>query len=285
MSLDGPREIHDRFRRDSHNRGTFDRIRKHVCNLSKRIPERFSATAVLCKGSDPEQIYNEIAGLGVCTMELVPLAAYKNSPLIPGEAEVARYRDFIFRYAERVLKAGDMPVITRFQTRLRRVMGIGNRQIACWAGRKFFAAGADGSLYPCYRFIGLEEFRLGNIREGLCHEAIKRFTGGGARPSAERVQCAQCWALPLCDGPCFACTELIGNGSPLPGFCEMVMADCEAALWLSNTLREKEPERLCHLAGINLNSQTPYTGTAKRAKKQKDNNPLPVLFLKGDRVC
>lgn len=254
VSLDGPREIHDRFRRDSNGRGTFDRIRRQVINLLKKIPERVSTTAVLCKGSDPEQIYNEIAGLGVRTIELVPLAIHKDSPFIPGETEVEKYREFIFSYAERAVKSGDMPVITRFQTRLKRVMGIGNRQVACWAGRRFFAAGPDGSLYPCYRFIGLEEFRLGGIREGICNEALKRFTINGARPSSERAQCAKCWVSPLCDGPCFACTELIGSGSPLPGFCEMMIADCEAVLWLAETLRDREPERLCRLAGIEWNS-------------------------------
>ena len=54
VSLDGPRErYHDRFRTDGMGCGTYDRIERHVRTLSRKIPERFSTTSVLCKGSRP----------------------------------------------------------------------------------------------------------------------------------------------------------------------------------------------------------------------------------------
>lgn len=252
VSLDGPREVHDRFRTDGMGRGTYDRIERHVRTLSKKIPERFSTTSVLCKGSDPARILHEIAGLGVRTLEIVPAAAPPGAPFLPGETEIDHYRAFILAYAKSVAKSKEMPTITRFQTQLRRVLGIGNRQIACGAGRTLFAVGPEGGLYPCYRFVGLDKFKLGDLHTGLWKDAVQLFAADCARPSTERQQCGQCWASPLCDGPCFAGAALIGKGSPPPGFCEMIRADCEAALWLADTLRVKQPKKLCRLAGIHL---------------------------------
>jgi uncharacterized protein len=254
VSLDGPREVHDRFRMDGLGSGTYDRIERHVRTLSRKIPERFSTTSVLCKGSDPAHIFHAIAGLGVRTMEIVPAAAPPGAAFLPGETEMEGYRAFILAYAKKAAKYRQIPVLTRFQTRLRRVLGIGNQQIACGAGRTLFAVGPRGGLYPCYRFVGLDEFKLGELQAGLSNEAVQRFTTRCARPSSEREQCRRCWASPLCDGPCFAGAALIGKGSPPPGFCEMIRADCEAALWLADTLRVKKPKKLCHLAGIHLAS-------------------------------
>jgi hypothetical protein len=46
--------------------------------------------------------------------------------------------------------------------------------------------------------------------------------------------------------------ELIGKGSPQAGFCQMTRADCEAALWLADVLRAKNPKKLAQLVGIDL---------------------------------
>ena len=65
-------------------------------------------------------------------------------------------------------------------------MGLGNKEIVCGAGRSFFAVGLEGHLYPCYRFVGLEQFILGNLDTGPSPEAVKRFTTSCARPRSAR---------------------------------------------------------------------------------------------------
>lgn len=252
VSLDGRRADHDRFRTDAKGGGTYDRIKRHVRWLADKIPDRFSTTAVLCKGSDPARIFSGKAALGIRSMEFVPVAAQLGSPLLPGEQELNAYRTFIHNYAKKVAKKKDAPICIRFQTQLRRVLGIGNRQIGCGAGRTFFAVGPEGNLYPCYRFVGLDQFVLGDLATGPLPEAVRYFASGCGKPSSTRQQCGQCWAAPLCNGPCFAGVELLGDGAPPPGFCEMVRADCEAALWLVDKLRSKNPVKLCRLAGIPL---------------------------------
>jgi hypothetical protein len=42
------------------------------------------------------------------------------------------------------------------------------------------------------------------------------------------------------------------NGEPSPDYCGMVRADCEAAVWLAQTLRDMDPERLVELVGIHM---------------------------------
>lgn len=252
VSLDGPREVHDQFRRGRNGKGTYARIERDVRTLSSKIPERLSTTSVLCKGTDPAKVFYAIARLGVRRIDLVPAAAPRDSSFLLGEADLNEYRRFTLDYAKKLAKGRGMPVSIRFRKRLQRVLGLGNSQVACGAGRTFFAVGPEGALYPCMRFLGIEKYKLGDIRSGIGQGAVGRFAFGPGRPYPKRKACRRCWAAPLCDGPCFACAELMGGGSPLPGFCEMIRADCEGALWLADVLRAKNPKKLCSLAGINL---------------------------------
>jgi uncharacterized protein len=252
VSVDGPKEVHDRFRRTANGEGTYSRIERSVRTLSSIIPDRFSTTSVLCKNINPAQVFYGIARLGVRRIEMVPVAAKENSPFLLGPKDWGAYRRFIRDYAEKTVRSRSLPMNIRFRKRLQRVVGLGNSQIACGAGRNFFAAGPEGALYPCFRFVGIEAYRLGDLSSGIKKSAVGRFALGPGRPYSKRKGCRQCWAAPLCDGPCFAGVELIGKGSSPAGFCEMTRADCEAALWLADVLRRKNPKKLALLVGIDL---------------------------------
>ncbi len=253
ISIDGGAEIHDRYRVDREGRGTFRRIERAVRTLSMEIPERFSTTSVICRGTDPRQVFYDIAAMGVKRIELVPVAAPHSSHLTLCEDDLVAYRRFIFDYVQRIARGEDVPTHIRFQKRLQRALGYGNTRVPCGAGRNFLAIGSDGTLYPCFRFVGLRHYQLGGLDSGPDPERIQWFVDGPGRPYQQRTACRECWAAPLCGGPCFACAELLGqsNGSPSPDYCSMVRSESEAAIWLASILQE-EPHRLLELLGVQL---------------------------------
>lgn len=247
LSLDGPQEIHDRWRVNRGGRGTYERVAPAVRDLAARMPERFSVTAVLCRGADPEEVFAAIAALGVGRIELVPVA-HEDAAVLPGPEDVASYRRFVDRYARR-LATGDgdgVPTLVRFENCVRRVMGYDLRRVPCGAGRNFVAVGPEGDLYPCFRFVGVEPYRLGRLPEGLEAASVAGFERSPGRPYEERQACRECWAAPLCGGPCFACAEMFGPqaGQPPELHCAYTRADGAAAVWLVERLRERDPERL-----------------------------------------
>lgn len=248
LSLDGPQHIHDRWRLTRDGRGTFAQVTKAVAELAYRIPERFSVTAVLCRGADPQEVFEFIASLGVRRIELVPVA-HQDESVLPGPDDVSRYERFVMAYARRHLESPqgeDIPTLVRFETRVVRVMGYDLQRISCGAGRSFFGIGPNGGIYPCFRFVGVESYRMGQLSTGLDVQATTAFQCGPGRPYDRRRPCHDCWAAPLCGGPCFACAEMFGpgGGQPLDLHCEYVLADARAAVWLVRHLRQHAPERL-----------------------------------------
>ena len=51
-----------------------------------------------------------------------------------------------------------------------------------------FAVGPDGSIYPCYRFIGMPEYVMGNVKDHPGMEELAQSPGGRSRRS--RAACA-----------------------------------------------------------------------------------------------
>jgi uncharacterized protein len=245
ISLDGPREIHDRWRIGRRGEGTWERVAAAVADLAARMPERFSVTAVLCRGADPVEVFAGIAGLGARRIELVPVA-HDDPQVLPGRADVARYERFVAAYARRFAAGEELPVLIRFAGKVRRAMGFELQRVPCAAGRGFAGVAPDGALYPCFRFVGVDGFRLGSLAEGPDSEAAAAFRHGAGRPWEEREPCRDCWAAALCGGPCFAVAEMFGPGGsrPFALHCDYVRADARAAVRLVRRLSRRDPERL-----------------------------------------
>lgn len=246
VSLDGPKEIHDAWRVTRDGGGTFGPVSAAAARLAQRIQERFSSTAVLCSGTDPEAVFEGIASLGIRRIELVPVA-HRDPTILPNAKDVERYERFVSNYARRVLESGEedeLPSLVRFERCVIRAMGYGNSWIPCGAGRSFLGVGPDGSLYPCFRFVGLESYCLGHLSEELDEGLVATFQDGPGYSYDLRPTCRTCWAAPLCGGPCYSCSELFGDGEPLPVHCAYTRADARAAVWLVQEFRARDPKRL-----------------------------------------
>ena len=254
ISIDGDQATHDSQRTTKTGEGTYHTIQAAVSHFAKQIPETFSTTSVLCHGTDPKDVFYAIASMGVSSIEIVPIAVLEASKFALRQNDFDAYRTFIFDYSQRIAKGEHLPVNIRFHKRLLKVLGYGNSRVPCGAGRTFFAAGPHGDIYPCFRFIGLPKYRLGDL-SGISSERVKWFTASTGRPYDQRTECQKCWAAPLCGGPCYACADLFGSGSALPSYCEIVRIESEAALWLSDYLREKNNERLVELMGIKVQEE------------------------------
>ncbi|MBQ1369833.1 MAG: SPASM domain-containing protein, partial [Clostridia bacterium] len=72
----------------------------------------------------------------------------------------------------------------------------------CGSGTEYMAVTPWGDLYPCHQFVGEEEYRLGDIWNGVTEKDKQdefRYCNAYARPD-----CADCWAKLYCSGGCAA---------------------------------------------------------------------------------
>ena len=51
---------------------------------------------------------------------------------------------------------------------------LNKRLRGCGAGSEYLAVTADGNLYPCHQFAGMEDFYMGNVHDADVDQGIKR---------------------------------------------------------------------------------------------------------------
>ena len=253
ISLDGPGRIHDYWRPDKKAAGTYDKISGHVTRLAKGLGDKFSVTAVMCPGSDPKEVFYSIAALGVRRIEMVPVATQEEKEIQLASEDMEKYKQFIFYYAQTLIDSDDIdkvPVHVNFHGQVPRVMGYTNQRIVCGAGRNFYGISPKGNIYPCYRFIGIDEYQLGNVKNGIDSDAVNSFREGPGRPYELHSDCKNCWGAALCGGPCFAEAQLMGKGTPLKTHCDYTLATAKAAVWFVSQLKKKDSAKLLRFIPI-----------------------------------
>lgn len=68
-----------------------------------------------------------------------------------------------------------------------------------------FAVGPDGSIYPCYRFVGMPEYVMGNVHDRPSMEDLARSDAGKLMFQFKEfvdTACRECSHIKYCRGGC-----------------------------------------------------------------------------------
>ena len=207
LSLDGRREIHDRFRVDYAGNGSFDRI---VPKFQKFVEARggknyyMRGTFTHANPDFLEDIKVMLdLGFNELSMEPVVCAPGDPSELTPQDMEIVKkqYEELAFLMLQKD-KEGKPFTFYHYMIDLTGGPCIYKRISGCGSGTEYMAVTPWGDLYPCHQFVGEEKFKLGNIWDGVTNkEAQCEFASCNVYAHPE---CRDCWARLYCSGGCAA---------------------------------------------------------------------------------
>ena len=98
----------------------------------------------------------------------------------------------------------------------------------------------DGDIYPCHQFVGIEEWKMGDIFSDRIDQKIKDYFAGIHIYSKEN--CGNCWARFYCSGGCNA-NSFIYEGDvkkPHKLSCELQKKRIECAIALAAAGKDAE---------------------------------------------
>ena len=72
----------------------------------------------------------------------------------------------------------------------------------CGCGNDYVAITPDGDIFPCHQFVGVDEYKMGNIDEGTFNQEMKADFAKAHVYS--KPDCRECWAKFYCSGGCNA---------------------------------------------------------------------------------
>lgn len=219
VSIDGPREFHDRYRRNQAGTGSFDDVMRGIDMLNRHGVE-WNAMAVVndCNVGHPLEFYNFFKEIDCRYLQFTPvveriapdglasaddggscaLAPFSVTPQAWGEFLCAVFDQWV-RY-----DVGQM-FVQIFDTTLANTAGV--EPGLCSMGRTCGHAAViehNGDLYSCDHFV-FPRYKLGNIRNKTIFEMMnsdRQIEFGQNKRDALPGQCRACRWLRLCNGEC-----------------------------------------------------------------------------------
>lgn len=209
VSLDGPKEIQDSQRPFKNGKGTYAVILPKIKELILSLPDT-SCRAVLLDNTKPTLIGNTLHDLGFKRIFI----SYKSLSLFDKkERNQKEERNFsqIFKKikAEAVeltlaIKEKDIEKLERFKesgflySRFNKLINGQKKIFPCGAGRSSVAISCEGEIFLCHRFVGIENFRIGDISNDILERKEYQTS-----PLDINNDCKNCYAKFLCAGGCY----------------------------------------------------------------------------------
>lgn len=207
LSLDGRKEVNDRFRKTRNGKGSYDMI---VPKFKKLVEKRGNKEYYM-RGTYTRfntDFVNDIlhmADLGFTELSMEPVIAAAEDPYSLREEDLPVLLDQYDRLGKemnRRRKEGRPLTFYHYMIDLAGGPCIVKRVLGCGVGTEYMAVTPTGDLYPCHQFVGEEQFCLGNVFTGIDNEPLRdEFQACNVYAHKE---CDQCFARFFCSGGCVA---------------------------------------------------------------------------------
>ena len=207
LSLDGRREIHDRFRVDYMGNGSFDKIVPKFQRLVEARGHKNYYMRGTFTHANPDFLKDieTMLDLGFTELSMEPVVCASDDPSALTKEDKEIVMEQYERLAELMLKKHreDKPfTFYHYMIDLKGGPCVYKRVSGCGSGTEYMAVTPWGDLYPCHQFVGEEEYLLGNVFDGVTNKKMQdKFASCNVYT---RPECADCWAKLYCSGGCAA---------------------------------------------------------------------------------
>ena len=207
LSLDGRKEVHDRYRVDYAGNGSWEKI---VPKFQKFVEARggkeyYMRGTFTHANPDFLEDIKQMLDLGFNELSMEPVVCAKDDPSALTDEDMAivmkQYEDLASLMLQRD-KEGRPFTFYHYMIDLTGGPCIYKRISGCGSGTEYMAVTPWGDLYPCHQFVGEERFKLGDIWTGVTNKDVQgEFAACNVYAHPE---CRDCWARLYCSGGCAA---------------------------------------------------------------------------------
>ena len=169
LSLDGRKEVNDRFRKDLAGNGSYDRIVPKFQKLVKARGDKnyyMRGTFTHYNTDFTNDLFHMADDLGFTELSMEPVVGASGSPEALTEEDLPVLFDQYEILAKDMLrreKAGKPITFYHYMIDLAHGPCIYKRISGCGSGTEYMAVTPWGDLYPCHQFVGDPDYKLGNV--------------------------------------------------------------------------------------------------------------------------
>ncbi len=207
VSLDGPREIHNRFRLTKNGKPTFSKVMQGINNLREAGVE-FNILCLVNSGNveKSKELYKYYREKGFHFLQFIPCVEYNDKGgLIHYSITGRQWGGFLCSLFDIWYRKDTRRISIRHFDSVLNLL-VMNQYTQCTMDkdcRQYFVTEYDGAVYPCDFFVE-KSLHLGDVhttswKEIQTNPLYEKF---GKRKSTWNSQCSNCRWLRFCHGDC-----------------------------------------------------------------------------------
>ncbi|OOB80129.1 MAG: thioether cross-link-forming SCIFF peptide maturase [Epulopiscium sp. Nuni2H_MBin003] len=238
LSLDGRREINDMMRPTCNSKGSYDIILPKFKKLvEKRGNKQYYIRGTFTKNNlDFSEDVLHMANLGFNEISIEPVVTTPDKEYALEQEDIKKlsyeYEKLAIEMLSRYNQTGECFNFFHFMVDLSGGPCVYKRLAGCGSGTEYLAVTPEGDLYPCHQFVGIDEFKMGDVFNGVIN-TVKRDEFSSCNVY-QKEDCTSCFAKFYCSGGCAANSYNFNgtiNGTYDVG-CELQKSRLECAIGL-----------------------------------------------------
>ena len=247
LSIDGRKEVNDKLRVKVDGTGCYDKI----VPLYKKLVEKRGDKEYYVRGTFTK--YNQdfsddvfaLLDEGFDQISVEPVVGDPSDPYALTEKELPQIFREYDRLSKRILdyeKTGKKFNFFHFMIDLDQGPCAIKRMRGCGCGNEYVAVTPDGDIYPCHQFVGMDDYKMGNVEDGTFNPEMKKEFA--AAHIYTKPDCRECWARFYCSGGCNA-NNYEHMGDILKSYkiaCELEKKRLECAIMLKVARLDRDSE-------------------------------------------
>lgn len=243
LSCDGRKEINDFMRPTVAGKGSYDVIIPKYQKLADARDQKnyYIRGTFTHNNLDFSKDVLHFADLGFKQISVEPVVSLPDEPYAIQEEDIPTICDEYDTLAKEIIKrekAGKGFNFFHFMIDLTGGPCVAKRLSGCGSGTEYLAVAPSGDLYPCHQFVGLDEYLMGNVNDGIVkQDIVDEFKLCNVYAKED---CKQCFARFYCSGGCAANSHKF-KGSINDTYdigCELQRKRVECAIMIKAALAE-----------------------------------------------
>lgn len=207
LSIDGRKEVNDSMRPSRNGKGSYELIVPKF----KKLAESRNQTNYYVRGTfthnnlDFSEDVKHLADLGFKQISVEPVVALPEDSYAITEDDLPKLYEEYDKLSKLILeykKEGKDFNFFHFMIDLTGGPCVAKRLSGCGSGTEYLAVTPWGDFYPCHQFVGIPEYLMGNVFEGIkTPEMREEFKQCNVYA---KEKCRNCFAKFYCSGGCAA---------------------------------------------------------------------------------
>ena len=207
VSIDGPKEMQDRFRVFHNGKGSYDQVLPKVKELlAKHTRKPIGARVTLTRQNlDVVGIFRHLTEeIGFQQVGFAPVTTANARDYAIGEGGydlmLQQFQALAWEFVDYAAD-GRHHAFSNVTETLEEIHKGVSKAYPCGAGLGLVGVATNGDVGLCHRFAGSDAHKLGTVQDGI--DTGRQMDFLDRNHLANKTDCHTCWARPLCSGGCY----------------------------------------------------------------------------------